>query len=45
MEQIATNEAEKASAAVRELSAAEAEKKALIEKLSKPSGVSPIRSA
>jgi hypothetical protein len=40
MEQIATNEAEKASAAVRELSAAEAEKKALIEKLSKPSGVS-----
>jgi hypothetical protein len=40
MEQIATNEAEKASAAVRELSAAELEKKALIEKLSKPSGVS-----
>jgi hypothetical protein len=45
MEQIAQKEAEKASAAVRELSAAEAEKKALIEKLSKPSGVSPIRSA
>ena len=40
MEQIALKEAEKASAAVRELSAAEAEKKALIEKFSKPSGVS-----
>ena len=40
MEQIALKEAEKASAAVRELSAAELEKKALIEKLSKPSGVS-----
>ena len=40
MEQIARKEAEKASAAVRELSAAEAEKKALIEKFSKPSGVS-----
>jgi hypothetical protein len=39
MEQIARKEAEKASAAVRELSAAEAEKKALIEKFSKPSGV------
>ena len=40
MEQIALKEAEKASAAARELSAAEAEKKALIEKFSKPSGVS-----
>jgi hypothetical protein len=40
MEQIALEEAEKASAAARELSAAEAEKKALIEKFSKPSGVS-----
>ena len=40
MEQIARKEAQKASAAVRELSAAEAEKKALIEKFSKPSGVS-----
>jgi len=40
MEQIALKEAEKASAAARELSAADAEKKALIEKFSKPSGVS-----
>jgi hypothetical protein len=40
MQQIALKEAEKASAAMRELSAAEAEKKALIEKFSKPSGVS-----
>ena len=40
MEQIALKEAEKASAAVRELSAAEAEKKALIEKFLRPSGVS-----
>ena len=40
MEQIALKEAEKASAAAREHSAAEAEKKALIEKFSKPSGVS-----
>jgi hypothetical protein len=36
MEQIALKEAEKASAAARNLSAAEAEKKALIEKFSKP---------
>src|SRR5262249_60714970 len=40
MEQIALKEAEKASAAAREHLAAEAEKKALIEKFSKPSGVS-----
>src|SRR5215468_3298212 len=40
MEQIALKEAEKASAAMRELSAAEAEKKELIEKFSKASGVS-----
>jgi hypothetical protein len=40
MEQIALKEAEKASAAMRELSAADAEKKALIEKFSKKSGVS-----
>jgi hypothetical protein len=40
MEQIALKEAEKASTAAHELSAAETEKKALIEKLSKPSGVS-----
>jgi hypothetical protein len=40
MKQIALKEAEKASAAANELSAAEAEKKALVEKLSKPSGVS-----
>ena len=39
-EQIALKEAEKASMAVRERAAAEAEKKALIDKLSKPSGVS-----
>jgi hypothetical protein len=38
--QIALKEAEKASAAMRELSAADAEKKALIEKFSKASGVS-----
>lgn len=40
MKQIALKEAEKASSAMRELSAAEAEKKDLFEKLSKPSGVS-----
>jgi hypothetical protein len=40
MQQIALREAEKASAAVREMSAADAEKLALMEKLSKPSGVS-----
>jgi hypothetical protein len=40
MQQIALKEAEKASAAMRELSAADAEKKALIEKFSKASGVS-----
>ena len=40
MNQIALQEAEKASAAMRELTAAEAEKKALMEKLSKPSGLS-----
>jgi hypothetical protein len=40
MKRIALREAEKASAAMRELSAAEAEKKALLEKFSKPSGVS-----
>ncbi len=40
MKQIALREAEKASAAVRELTAAEAEKKALMEKFSKPSGLS-----
>src|SRR5262245_25094156 len=40
MEQIALKEAEKASAAAHNLSAAEVEKKALIEKFSKPSGVS-----
>ncbi|HEY7301581.1 MAG TPA: hypothetical protein VH684_27130 [Xanthobacteraceae bacterium] len=39
-EQIALKEAEKASMAVRERAAADAEKKALIDKLSKPSGVS-----
>jgi len=38
--QIALKEAEKASAAMRELSAADAEKKALLERFSKPSGVS-----
>ena len=37
---IARREAEKASAAVREMTAAEAEKKALLEKFSKASGVS-----
>lgn len=40
MQQIALKEAEKASAATREHSAAEAEKKELIEKFSRPSGVS-----
>ena len=40
MKQIALREAEKASAAVRELTAAEAEKKALMEKFSRPSGLS-----
>ena len=40
MKQIALREAEKASASVREKTAAEAEKQALMEKFSKPSGVS-----
>jgi hypothetical protein len=40
MKQIALKEAEKASAAMRETTAAEAEKKALLERFSKPSGVS-----
>jgi len=40
MKQIALREAEKASAARRELTAAEAEKRELIEKLSKASGIS-----
>ena len=40
MKQIALREAEKASAAMKEMNAAEAEKKALMEKFSKPSGVS-----
>ena len=40
MKQIALKEAEKATAAMRESSAAEAEKRALLERLSKPSGVS-----
>ena len=40
MEQMALKEAEKASAAMRELSAADAEKKALLDKFSKASGVS-----
>ncbi len=40
MKRIALKEAEKATAASRELSAAEAEKKALLEKFSKSSGVS-----
>jgi hypothetical protein len=40
MKQIALKEAEKASAAAHELTAAEAEKRALIEKFSKPSRVS-----
>jgi hypothetical protein len=39
-QQIALKEAERASMAVRERAAADGEKKALIEKLSKPSGVS-----
>jgi hypothetical protein len=40
MKQIALKEAEKATAAMRERSAAENEKQALLEKFSKPSGVS-----
>jgi hypothetical protein len=40
MKQIALKEAEKASDALRAQTAAEAEKKALLDKLSKPSGVS-----
>ena len=40
MKQIALREAEKASAAMRELTAAEAEKKALMEKFSSPLGLS-----
>ena len=40
MQQIALREAEKASAAAREQTAAEAEKQALLERFSKPSGVS-----
>ena len=40
MKQIALKEAEKASAAMREQTAAEAEKQALVDKFSKPSGVS-----
>jgi hypothetical protein len=40
MAEIARREAEKASAAMREVSAADAEKRALLEKFSKPSGVS-----
>jgi hypothetical protein len=40
MKQIALKEAEKASAAMRERTAAEAEKQALLEKFTKPSGVS-----
>jgi hypothetical protein len=39
MKQIALREAEKASAAMHERSAADAEKQALLEKFSKPSGV------
>jgi hypothetical protein len=39
MQQIALKEAEKASAAMRERTAAETEKQALLERLSKPSGV------
>jgi hypothetical protein len=42
MKQIALKEAEKATAAMHEHSAAEEEKKALIEKFSKPSGVSEV---
>ena len=38
--EIARKEAEKASASTREMSAADTEKKALLEKFSKPSGVS-----
>ena len=41
MTKIALKEAEKASEHMRRLAAAEAEKKALIEQLSKPSGLSP----
>lgn len=40
MQQIALREAEKASAAARERTAAEAEKQALLDRFSKPSGVS-----
>ena len=40
IKQIALREAEKASAAVKEMNAADAEKKALMERFSKPSGVS-----
>ena len=40
MQQIAEKEADKASEYMRQQTAAEAEKKALIERLSKPSGVS-----
>jgi hypothetical protein len=40
MAEIARKEAEKASAAMREMSAADAEKKALLDKFSRPSGVS-----
>jgi hypothetical protein len=40
MKEIAQREADKASAVMRDRTAAEAEKKALMEKLSKPSGVS-----
>jgi hypothetical protein len=40
MKQIALKEAEKATAAMREHSAADEEKKALLEKFSRPSGVS-----
>jgi hypothetical protein len=40
MQQIALREAEKASAAAHEKTAAEAEKQALLERFSKPSGVS-----
>lgn len=40
MKQIALKEAEKASAAIRERTAAEEEKQALLDKLAKPSGVS-----
>lgn len=40
MKQIALKEAEKASESIRAQTAAEAEKKALLDKLSKPSGIS-----